>query len=186
MCALGASVQKYTTFLCTPGLQPSLASLAVLTCVHKTHEQRVGGHQEASGWSSSSHAAYPPDLNLLIAKAITVRSVSVPPATSRPSSLPQPTPPTANDSAPPTTHPFPDMIQTPDAPPAPLDAAHTSELGLSPPNRVHFRRDLGAYPLRSREPAVLFTARTSRRTPLWGRGLRCAFAVSSASADPKT
>eukprot|EP00965_Chrysotila_dentata_P030290 1008110-Pleurochrysis_carterae.AAC.1 len=186
MCALGASVQKYTTFLCTPGLQPSLASLATLTCVHKTHEQQVGGHLEADRWSSSSHAAYPPDLNLLIAKAINVRSVSVPPATIRPSSLSQPIPPTANDSGPPTTHPFSDMNQTPDAPPAPPDAAHTSEHRLSLPNRDFFRRGLGAYPLRSKEPAGLFTSRISRRTPLWGRSSGCAFAGSFASAGPKT
>eukprot|EP00965_Chrysotila_dentata_P061059 2022774-Pleurochrysis_carterae.AAC.1 len=76
MCALGAQVQKFTTFHCTPGLQPSLACLANLTCSHTSHEQQVGGGRESSGWSSASHAGYPPDLNLLIAKSIAAHSSS--------------------------------------------------------------------------------------------------------------
>eukprot|EP00965_Chrysotila_dentata_P125883 4160383-Pleurochrysis_carterae.AAC.1 len=38
-----------------------------------------------------------------------------------------------------------------------------------PPSHEHFRRGLGAYPLRNRTPAVLFTARTSRRPHCWER-----------------
>eukprot|EP00965_Chrysotila_dentata_P061079 2023606-Pleurochrysis_carterae.AAC.1 len=56
MCALGANVQKYTTFVCTPGLQPSLACLTELTCSHSSHGQLVGGSRDADGWSSASHA----------------------------------------------------------------------------------------------------------------------------------
>eukprot|EP00965_Chrysotila_dentata_P129297 4273843-Pleurochrysis_carterae.AAC.1 len=63
MCALGARAQKYTTFVCTPGLQPSLACLGELTCSHSSHDQLVGGNRDVDGWSSASHAAYPPDLN---------------------------------------------------------------------------------------------------------------------------
>eukprot|EP00965_Chrysotila_dentata_P258451 6213222-Pleurochrysis_carterae.AAC.3 len=81
MCALGARVQKYTTFICTPGLQLSLACLADLTCSHSSHERQVGGNRDADGWSSASHAAYPPDLNLLIAKSIAAHTTHVPPRT---------------------------------------------------------------------------------------------------------
>eukprot|EP00965_Chrysotila_dentata_P072822 2406700-Pleurochrysis_carterae.AAC.1 len=42
-CALGSSAQKYTTFMCTPGLQSALERLASLTCAHRTHEDNVGG-----------------------------------------------------------------------------------------------------------------------------------------------
>eukprot|EP00965_Chrysotila_dentata_P155494 5137546-Pleurochrysis_carterae.AAC.2 len=63
-CALGASVQKYTTFMCTPGLQPSLGRLAALTRTHCTHAALVGGTRGEHGWQSASHSAYPPDLNM--------------------------------------------------------------------------------------------------------------------------
>eukprot|EP00965_Chrysotila_dentata_P151400 5004080-Pleurochrysis_carterae.AAC.1 len=42
-CALGAPAQKYTTFMCTPGLQPVLSRLSTLTCTHRTHTSNVGG-----------------------------------------------------------------------------------------------------------------------------------------------
>eukprot|EP00965_Chrysotila_dentata_P072026 2379333-Pleurochrysis_carterae.AAC.1 len=73
-CALGARAQKYTTFLCTPGLQPGLRGLASLPCKHKTHERHVGGSNGPDGWSSTEHAAYPADLSLIIARAIVTRA----------------------------------------------------------------------------------------------------------------
>eukprot|EP00965_Chrysotila_dentata_P136364 4509643-Pleurochrysis_carterae.AAC.2 len=45
-CALGARAQKYTTILCTPGLQPALGRLASLTCTHRTHASLVGGSHD--------------------------------------------------------------------------------------------------------------------------------------------
>eukprot|EP00965_Chrysotila_dentata_P018440 613786-Pleurochrysis_carterae.AAC.1 len=73
LCALGARAQKYTTFLCTPGLQPVLGRLASLTCTHRTHVSLVGGSRGENGWNSAAHAAYPPDLNMVIAKALAGR-----------------------------------------------------------------------------------------------------------------
>eukprot|EP00965_Chrysotila_dentata_P006221 202954-Pleurochrysis_carterae.AAC.1 len=73
LCALGGHAQKYTTFLCTPGLQPVLGRLASLTCTHRSHVALVGGSCGENGWNSASHAAYPPDLNMIIAKAIAGR-----------------------------------------------------------------------------------------------------------------
>eukprot|EP00965_Chrysotila_dentata_P173495 5727764-Pleurochrysis_carterae.AAC.1 len=64
LCALGARAQKYTTFLCTPGLQPVLGRLASLTCTHRTHATLVGGSRGETSWTSAAHAAYPPDLNM--------------------------------------------------------------------------------------------------------------------------
>eukprot|EP00965_Chrysotila_dentata_P114664 3790078-Pleurochrysis_carterae.AAC.1 len=48
-----------------------------MTCSHTSHKQQVGGNCESNGWSSASHAAYPPDLNLLIAKSIAAHTSSV-------------------------------------------------------------------------------------------------------------
>eukprot|EP00965_Chrysotila_dentata_P039901 1325529-Pleurochrysis_carterae.AAC.1 len=52
----------------------------------------------------------------------------------------------------------------------------------------HFRRGLGAYPLRNRSPVALLTVRDARhRNPnVTIRGTGCAFAISSTHADPKT
>eukprot|EP00965_Chrysotila_dentata_P258452 6213222-Pleurochrysis_carterae.AAC.4 len=69
----------------------------------------------------------------------------------------------------------------PDRPPPELPDAEQHST-----HQQHFRRGLGAYPLRSREPAVLFTARTARRALRWNRGSGCAYSVSPATADPKT
>eukprot|EP00965_Chrysotila_dentata_P099533 3290540-Pleurochrysis_carterae.AAC.1 len=73
-CAVGARAQKYTTFLCTPGLHAGLRGLALLPCTHKTHERHVGGSNGPDGWSSSKHAAFPADLNYMIAKAVVARA----------------------------------------------------------------------------------------------------------------
>eukprot|EP00965_Chrysotila_dentata_P064087 2121836-Pleurochrysis_carterae.AAC.1 len=90
-CALGATAQRYTTFMCTPGLLPALSRLFTLTCTHRTHISNVGGSRDDTGWKSASHAAYPPDLNMLIAKAVASRITmviadsSLPPQFSSPS-----------------------------------------------------------------------------------------------------
>eukprot|EP00965_Chrysotila_dentata_P212890 6187308-Pleurochrysis_carterae.AAC.3 len=72
-CALGAAVQKYTTCMCTPGLQSALSRLAALTCTHRTHTSNVGGVRDKHGWQSASHSAYPPDLNMSISNAVASR-----------------------------------------------------------------------------------------------------------------
>eukprot|EP00965_Chrysotila_dentata_P036773 1223805-Pleurochrysis_carterae.AAC.1 len=73
-CALGAAAPKYTTFLCTLGLQPALSPrLATLTYTHRTHAAHVGGTRDGDSWRSSTHSAYPPDLNMLIARAVASR-----------------------------------------------------------------------------------------------------------------
>eukprot|EP00965_Chrysotila_dentata_P032133 1072179-Pleurochrysis_carterae.AAC.1 len=41
-CALGATSQKYTTLLVSPGLSPSLRSLSNLRCQHSTHVSMAG------------------------------------------------------------------------------------------------------------------------------------------------
>eukprot|EP00965_Chrysotila_dentata_P148369 4898409-Pleurochrysis_carterae.AAC.1 len=69
-CALGASAQKYTTLLATPGISPSLVSLSNLTCQHTTHPTQAGGSKCDDTWTSRSTAAYPPDLNFLLARVI--------------------------------------------------------------------------------------------------------------------
>ena len=68
LCAFGAAVQKYTTFLATSRLATLLRPLNSLKCTHKNHDQQVGGQEVDGVWSSAAHAAYPPDLNLLLAR----------------------------------------------------------------------------------------------------------------------
>eukprot|EP00965_Chrysotila_dentata_P087119 2876021-Pleurochrysis_carterae.AAC.1 len=45
-CALGADTQKYTTLLASPGIAPSLLSLADLRCDHRSHVSIAGGHKD--------------------------------------------------------------------------------------------------------------------------------------------
>eukprot|EP00965_Chrysotila_dentata_P205517 6183000-Pleurochrysis_carterae.AAC.2 len=70
---VGGRAQKYTTFLCTPGLQPELGRLASLTCTHRTHSTLVGGSRGQYEWHPATHAAYPPDLNMVVANAVAGR-----------------------------------------------------------------------------------------------------------------
>eukprot|EP00965_Chrysotila_dentata_P039626 1317233-Pleurochrysis_carterae.AAC.1 len=69
-CALGATSQKYTTLLVSPGLSPSLQSLSNLRCQHSTHASMAGGVKTTDGWTSRQHSAYPPDVNFLFARVI--------------------------------------------------------------------------------------------------------------------
>eukprot|EP00965_Chrysotila_dentata_P010430 339664-Pleurochrysis_carterae.AAC.1 len=55
----------------TPGIAPKLAHLESLRCTHTTHAARCGGAKNPDGsWVSLQTAAYPPDLILIIARAI--------------------------------------------------------------------------------------------------------------------
>ena len=68
LCALGARVQKYTTVLASPRLSALLRPLGKLRCTHSKHEDQVGGKQVDGAWTSASFAAYPPDMNHLLAR----------------------------------------------------------------------------------------------------------------------
>eukprot|EP00965_Chrysotila_dentata_P179236 5919203-Pleurochrysis_carterae.AAC.1 len=46
-CALGADTQKYTTLMASPGIAPSLLSLADLRCDHRTHVSIAGGQKDS-------------------------------------------------------------------------------------------------------------------------------------------
>eukprot|EP00965_Chrysotila_dentata_P171936 5674202-Pleurochrysis_carterae.AAC.1 len=85
-------------------------------------------------------------------------------------------PPPASNDAP---------IAPPDAPPntPPPDTTNPAHASADP---QHFRRGLGAYPLRNREATALFTTRSARRAPQWSKGSGCAYTVSPATNDPKT
>eukprot|EP00965_Chrysotila_dentata_P240816 6203928-Pleurochrysis_carterae.AAC.4 len=51
----------------------------------------------------------------------------------------------------------------------------------------HFRRGLGAYPLRSRAPTALLTVREVASNPdVHARNTGCAFVANTSNADPKT
>eukprot|EP00965_Chrysotila_dentata_P158018 5220759-Pleurochrysis_carterae.AAC.1 len=69
-CALGADSQKYTTLLVSPGISPMLRSLSDLCCEHHSHASIAGGRKHSDQWSSAASAAYPPDLNFLLAKVL--------------------------------------------------------------------------------------------------------------------
>jgi len=70
-CAVGAPWRKDTTCMCTPALGFILSELELLKCAHESHEQRAGGVRESDGtWNSKRAAAYPAQLNLILAQAM--------------------------------------------------------------------------------------------------------------------
>ena len=77
-CMFGGSTQKYTTFYFTAGFDSSFSPLNRLLCTHApgTHGTVAGGGIVDGKWSSAATAAYPADLNLLIAEAILHLSTS--------------------------------------------------------------------------------------------------------------
>ena len=94
-CMFGGSTQKYTTFYFTAGFDATFSPLRRLLCTHApgTHGTVAGGAIVDEKWSSAATAAYPADLNLLIAEAILHLSSS--------------TVTTAPDARPPTEAPAP-------------------------------------------------------------------------------
>eukprot|EP00965_Chrysotila_dentata_P164989 5447662-Pleurochrysis_carterae.AAC.1 len=63
--------KKFTTLSITPGLAPKLAHLSSLRCTHASHALQCESRRSADGgWLSYHAAAYQPDLNYHIAKAI--------------------------------------------------------------------------------------------------------------------
>eukprot|EP00965_Chrysotila_dentata_P104044 3436102-Pleurochrysis_carterae.AAC.1 len=85
-----------------------------------------------------------------------------------------------------------DTMPSPPEPPHEPHALHAhaenSTNGEAGDLHQHFRRGLGAYPLRNRAPVALLTVRDIHRPhpDLSTRGTGCAFTVSSPNADPKT
>ena len=70
-CRFGADWQKRTTLLYTPGFDQWLAPLRELECNHQSHAATAGGAKDDAGeWISKAAAAYPPELNFYLAKAI--------------------------------------------------------------------------------------------------------------------
>eukprot|EP00965_Chrysotila_dentata_P231484 6198389-Pleurochrysis_carterae.AAC.5 len=161
-CALGATAQKFTSLLASPGVAPSLASLSNISCAHTTHAMRAGGTKAGNRCASAYTAAYPPDLTFLLARVLGgLRAPAHPAATVQPptSALP------CGDYH--LTPQEPDVTLTePPAAKANADSATTPHTKRQP--KGHFRRGLGTYPLRShnlRAPVLL-----TRRVPV-----RCFF-----------
>ena len=71
-CRFGSPVQKYTTFLYSPGLEPAFGPLDKLECDHRPgeHASMAGGVKDAEGeWNSAAYAAFPPELNYFLAQS---------------------------------------------------------------------------------------------------------------------
>ena len=70
MCAFGVDYEKPTTIMYTPRLASGLQDLDLLQCTHGgKHKGSAGGIKDQGVWNSASAAAYPAELNLLIAQA---------------------------------------------------------------------------------------------------------------------
>eukprot|EP00965_Chrysotila_dentata_P193673 6175907-Pleurochrysis_carterae.AAC.1 len=82
------------------------------------------------------------------------------------------TPPQQMDASAASPSPTPDA----DEPADPNDASL----------REHFRRGLGAYPLRNREPAALLTVHNSALPAISTRNTGCALLASTTDSNPKT
>ena len=117
-CALGTPWRKDATLMCTPALGFMLSDLELLKCTHESHERRAGGFWKSDGtWNSKRAAAYPAQLNIILARAMA--RLAAPLHTRTQSSLPHTPPSTPPPMATPT--PPPPMSHAP--PPAlPLTA----------------------------------------------------------------
>eukprot|EP00965_Chrysotila_dentata_P017666 587241-Pleurochrysis_carterae.AAC.1 len=163
MCALGAEGQKFTTFLVTPGIAPKLAHLESLRCTHMSHSARCGGTKTPDGsWVSQQTAAYPPDLNLIIARAIAAlrpnTHESLQPATTTQTAA------AASTVEPAVTHSVATDSRQSDPPPDPPSQPDRTDTTAHAPadetrHRVPFQCGLGSYSLRSSQPAALFVTR---------------------------
>ena len=55
--------------MCMPALDFILSDLELLKCTHESHEQRAGGVRESdNAWNSKRAAAYPAQLNIILAQ----------------------------------------------------------------------------------------------------------------------
>eukprot|EP00965_Chrysotila_dentata_P117295 3876952-Pleurochrysis_carterae.AAC.1 len=203
-CALGANTQKFTILLVTPGLSPKLAHLAELRCTHAYHIRQCGGHKDATGaWTSHFAAAYPPDLNFVIARAIASLRPRASDALNAPPREPTHQPETSHPSdaphnAPAATSPHvPSPRTEPNATSAsehqPTHDSATSRVATdaanNTPQRTRFQRGLGSSSLRSSHPSSLLVTRRHRPFDIISDGTRghgCALAASSVNTDPRT
>eukprot|EP00965_Chrysotila_dentata_P105803 3495255-Pleurochrysis_carterae.AAC.3 len=198
-CALGATTQKYTTLLVSPGLAPSLQSLSSLRCQHASHAALAWGAISDAGWTSRLHSAYHPDFSFLVAKVIGSfraarrNTVGAPelPRSEQPASSPK----TRAHAVPalPAQARAPESIATRDVQPPPRDGSNATpaasveaETSRRAQRPAVFQRTLGTYPLRSSGPSALLTLCARQSKPRWGRGTGCAFAVNNVSTDPHT
>ena len=70
-CVFGAPYQKLTSFMFSAGFDEWMLPLRKLECTHESHDETAGGVRDKDGkWSSAAAAAYPPNLNLYLAKAV--------------------------------------------------------------------------------------------------------------------
>ena len=68
-CALGGAFQKFTTLAYSVDLEPGLRPLAALRCTHDRHVRQAVGLDSEGKWHSATAAAYPADMNALLATA---------------------------------------------------------------------------------------------------------------------
>eukprot|EP00965_Chrysotila_dentata_P055471 1840315-Pleurochrysis_carterae.AAC.2 len=167
---------EFTEFVAARGVNNA-------TCPPHLTRSSLAASEDDTGWASRLHAAYPPDFNFFVARAIGLFHAS-----RKPASDALDTTHTAVASAVPEQPREPHVPQiAPDLPPAtPANqrgGAPADESGHQP--RSRFQRALGDYPLRSRAPAALLAVRSRRDKPAWGRSTGCAFAMSNVSADPR-
>eukprot|EP00965_Chrysotila_dentata_P015576 515614-Pleurochrysis_carterae.AAC.1 len=195
-CALGASSQKYTTLIVSPGLAPALLPLANLLCQHATHPQMAGGSKTASGWTCRLHSAYPPNVNFLFARVIGTFHTARLKLTDAPATKGLPTPPHSPDihvNAPNRSlaGPQPNLTKHSgsriNANQRDAEQHRTTISAPQQPDAARpapFKRTLGEYyPLRLRGPAALLTLRARQEKPQWGRGTGCAFTTNNVSTD---
>ena len=69
MCAFGAPWRKDTSLIYSIGLSRWLDMLTDMRCTHSSHEG-ITDKDETGQWKSKSAAAYPPDFNFFMARAI--------------------------------------------------------------------------------------------------------------------
>ena len=69
-CALGGDFQKWTTLWFSAGLRDRLRRLSACTCRHVTHRDVARGRGLQGRWHSAEAAAYPAQMNQVIADAI--------------------------------------------------------------------------------------------------------------------
>eukprot|EP00965_Chrysotila_dentata_P092638 3057056-Pleurochrysis_carterae.AAC.2 len=134
----------------TPGLAPNLRSLADLRCEHQSHISIAGGQKIASGWSSAHTAAYPPDLNFLLARVFAL-AAPISPTTTRTADASSVAAPVATTAVPGPVSATSNDIPT-IAPSADATTVAQPDSATERPERAPFQRGLGEYPLRGRQP----------------------------------
>ena len=167
-CMFGAPWQKRTTLMYSVGFESWMSPLRRLDCTHLSHNSAVGGARSSRGnWVSAESAAYPPDLNFYLSRALA--SVVVSPVPAITTAKPAPPKPALDD-----------VEETPDEPSAqPMPAAvpdasssrHSSVVDPSP-RRLDFAADEPVAPTLPSVTSQASTAAlrdTSVRDPkIWG------------------